>query len=408
MADTKLTALSEISVPSLEDLFYTVDDPSGTPISNKLSANRFLGHFNNLCQGRLGLVSGSSMYVPASATPNSTSTAADTISFATAHGWVTGTIVTPSATIGGLTAGTKYWLNVINSTTVSFHTTFAAAKAGTSLVDLTATITAEIQPSGLEWDSLYWNPINGGLLNLFDGTREILYRVTSPIVLVLSSLATDTIYDAFLYNNSGTITLEFSAAWTSSGAGTSSRADALTLQNGSYVKSGAPTRRWVGTIRTVSATTIEDTGERELLTDNVRARRFIWNKYNQMEIPLCYTGSSASHTYTSTTVRAWNADNDHRIEFVCGEPTNILAGAADSTLFQTTSGNVQVALGLNRTTANDASQSINGNLVTVSLISALDILSIPSIGYNFLQLVQNVGAGTGNYFRPWITGRWRC
>ena len=40
MADTKLTALTEISVPALEDLAYTVDDPSGTPVSNKLTNAR--------------------------------------------------------------------------------------------------------------------------------------------------------------------------------------------------------------------------------------------------------------------------------------------------------------------------------------------------------------------------------
>ena len=41
MADSKLTALSEISVPALEDLLYLVDDPAGTPVSNKMEALLF-------------------------------------------------------------------------------------------------------------------------------------------------------------------------------------------------------------------------------------------------------------------------------------------------------------------------------------------------------------------------------
>jgi hypothetical protein len=37
MADTKLTALSANATPAFEDLLYTVDDPSGTPISKKIT-----------------------------------------------------------------------------------------------------------------------------------------------------------------------------------------------------------------------------------------------------------------------------------------------------------------------------------------------------------------------------------
>lgn len=35
MADTKLTALTALTTPSLDDLIYTVDDPAGTPASRK-------------------------------------------------------------------------------------------------------------------------------------------------------------------------------------------------------------------------------------------------------------------------------------------------------------------------------------------------------------------------------------
>lgn len=43
MANQKVTALTEISVPALEDILYLVDDPSGTPASAKVSAQRLLG-----------------------------------------------------------------------------------------------------------------------------------------------------------------------------------------------------------------------------------------------------------------------------------------------------------------------------------------------------------------------------
>lgn len=59
MADTKLTALTEISVPALEDLYYIVDDPGGTPASNKITGYRLGGLLvPQVCQGRLTTESG--------------------------------------------------------------------------------------------------------------------------------------------------------------------------------------------------------------------------------------------------------------------------------------------------------------------------------------------------------------
>jgi hypothetical protein len=55
MADSKLTALSEISVPILSDLGYTVDDPGGSPISNKVTHQRLLGLVPSIPGGRLTL-----------------------------------------------------------------------------------------------------------------------------------------------------------------------------------------------------------------------------------------------------------------------------------------------------------------------------------------------------------------
>lgn len=55
MADTKVTALTEISVPALTNLLYTVDDPGGTPVSNKVTTQRIMGLGGLIPGGRLTL-----------------------------------------------------------------------------------------------------------------------------------------------------------------------------------------------------------------------------------------------------------------------------------------------------------------------------------------------------------------
>src|SRR5207248_2492338 len=117
MANQKLTQLSQISDPALEDYLYTVDDPTGSPVSDFVSSYRLFGKMlRNVCQGRLTLVSNTPIYRPIPQTPSSTDTTAETTTFAVAHGWATGTRVTVRTTVGGLTTGTTYYINAQSST----------------------------------------------------------------------------------------------------------------------------------------------------------------------------------------------------------------------------------------------------------------------------------------------------
>src|SRR5690606_12651969 len=99
-----------------------------------------------------------------------------------------------------------------------------------------------------------------------------------------------------------------SAAW----SGATTRTNALTRQNGVLVKSGVPTRRWVGMMRTVSATTSEDS----------KLKRFVANAYNRVARVLKtvpkYNDDNISTTYTTNStsyVRA-NGGTGSRLEFL--------------------------------------------------------------------------------------------
>ncbi len=116
--------------------------------------------------------------------------------------------------------------------------------------------------------TVYFTPYIGTNISLYDGSDWDIFTF-SELSLNISGYTADTNYDIFVYDNSGALTLE-STAWTDD----ITRATALTTQDGVYVKSGATTRRYLGTIRTTSST-----GQCEDSED----RRFVWSYYNQVK-----------------------------------------------------------------------------------------------------------------------------
>lgn len=155
--------------------------------------------------------------------------------------------------------------------------------------------------------TVYFTPDKHNQIALYDGSNWGLHSFTERS-LSLSGYTADTNYDVFIYDNSGTITLE-SVAWTND----TTRATALDTQDGVYIKSGATTRRYLGTIR-ITATT----GQCEDSTD----RRFVWNYYNQTKRQLqSILNAGSGHTYTTTSWRSYansTTVGSTRNEFVVG------------------------------------------------------------------------------------------
>jgi hypothetical protein len=151
--------------------------------------------------------------------------------------------------------------------------------------------------------TVYFTPYNGSRISLYNGTKWISYTYTEKSI-ALSGLTAGKNYDVFIYDNSGTLTLELSAAWTSDTA----RSTALTTQNNVYVKSGATTRRYLGTIRATAATQTQDTS----------SQRFVWNYYNRVRRMFSISESTNSWTYSTASFRAVNNNTANKIEYVTG------------------------------------------------------------------------------------------
>lgn len=330
-----------------------------------------------LCAGRLTLASGLPYYSPQQALHSSTDTTAETVTMAAAHGWVTGTIVIPNTTIGGLTANTSYFVNVVNSTTVSFHTTLANAIAGTSKVNLTASVISWFHPTGVGNTSLFFSPYNGNQIGIYNGSYWNI-RTFTELTLALGTLSSDKNYDVFIYDSAGNLTLE-AVAWSSDTV----RVTDIALQDGVYVKSGATTKRYLGTFRTDSTTT----------TIDAQTKRFVWNLYNRKSVMLRRRDTTATWTLNATSYRQANASASNQVAVVVGVSNDIMLNLSVSvhTLNPGSGGNKGYLSIGEDSTANPVQ----------GLLDASDMGATASLNQSlYTQLFKAVPLGY--HFYPWL------
>ena len=167
-----------------------------------------------------------------------------------------------------------------------------------TLTSGTPVTTSDVTAAG----TLYYTPYMGDMILLYDGSSDWipLQFVETSLALTLTS---GSVYDIFAYNNAGTLALE-ALVWTN----TTTRATGLTYQNGRLVKSGAPTRLFLGTICASGTNTAEDSV----------SRRLVWNAYNRVLRPVFKQDTTATWTMTSSTWRQTRATAANMVEVVTG------------------------------------------------------------------------------------------
>lgn len=258
-----------------------------------------------------------------------------------------------------------------------------------TLTSATPVTTSDVTAAG----TLYYVPYTGNEIALFDGQAWRTYTITAELSLSLT-LTSGKNYDVFIYDNAGTLTLELSAAWTND----TTRADAIALQNFIYVKSGATTRRHVGTIRASGANTVDDSG---FPAAGTTPKRFVWNRYNQVFRPMRAIENADSWTYTTGTFRSANADDTNRLEYVVGDAATLVECQANSlTSNSGSAANAATGVGVDSTSANSATIFPQTNITTLALPSFAKYMGYPGLGYHYLQWLEysSGGGGTMTWF----------
>jgi hypothetical protein len=228
--------------------------------------------------------------------------------------------------------------------------------------------------------TLYFTPYGDNRITLYDGSGWNILSY-SEIALPLGTLTADKNYDVFIYNNAMVPTLELSAAW----ATDITRTDSLAFQDGVYVKSGAVTRRWLGTIRTTSATTTEDSD----------AKRYVWNLYSR-EFRRATKFDVTAHTYNGAAWRYFNGSASNKVELVLGLPTTVNVGLGAEMKSLVANAYVGVAIDADVVPTEPFAIAVGVEAGQVRNLGGMPYGL--GIGYHILKLYQYAAAGSPGEF----------
>ena len=241
-------------------------------------------------------------------------------------------------------------------------------------------------------ETLYFTAYKGNRIALYDGTNWVVRTFSEASIDVPDAT---NCYDVFAYDSSGTVTLELTA-WTN----TTTRATALTTQNGVYVKTGALTRRYLGTFYCTTAGNgqIDDAGGITSTAD-----RYLWNYYNRVRRVMRINNIN-NWNYTTATIRQANNSSANQVNFVEGVIEDAVSAFLCASV-SNTNVNVGVQVGIGNNSTTTMTEDSGGGYILVAgqqmkLYSQFN--GYPStVGKNFLSW-NEYSAATGT--TSWALG----
>lgn len=232
--------------------------------------------------------------------------------------------------------------------------------------------------------TLYYSPIQGcNQITLYNGSLNV--TDTLPEISIAVPATTSQMYDVFVLDTAGVPSLEL-LAWTND----TTRATAVSLQNGFLSKAATPTRRYVGSFRTTTVS-----GQ----TEDSIAKRYVWNYYNRVPRSLRVLEATDSWMYTTATIRQANGAATNQLDVVVGIAEIVLD--AHVRVWVVNSGGAVVSVGIGE----DSTTVYKVGALLVSAVTApasgtivsADLLVSPAVGrhiYTWLEYSTAAGGST--------------
>lgn len=226
--------------------------------------------------------------------------------------------------------------------------------------------------------TVYFALYGGNQIGLYNGTRWQQFTIAQLSIAVPGT--TVTMYDVFVDYNSGTPALAVTA-WTND----TTRATALTTQDGVLVLTGTLGKRYVGSFRTTGVS-----GQTE---DSV-TKRFVWNYYNRVPRPVLKRESTATWEYSTATMRQANGAATNQVEIVNGFAEEAIVISLQAMAGNATANvNLGVTIGEDSTTAGAAAVAGGQTVITSGEFGAMSatLCKQPAVGYHYYAWLESGG-----------------
>lgn len=236
--------------------------------------------------------------------------------------------------------------------------------------------------------TLYFTPYRGNRIALYDGSQWQAIAFTEASLAVPAT--TNTLYDVWAYLSSGSVVLE-TTAWTND----TTRATALTLQDNVYVKSGATTRRYLGTIRTGAVS-----GQSE----DSQTNRLVWNYYNRTQRVMRIQDATATWAYSTNAWRQANDNTANQGNFVIGVAEDVVNANLQVSLSNSSASvrSIYIGIGLDSVSSNAAAalaSATQSPASTARFTINTQFSAVVAVGYHYLSWIER---GAGSDTQTWL------
>lgn len=228
--------------------------------------------------------------------------------------------------------------------------------------------------------TLFFTPYKGNQHAIYNGSRWEIRAL--PELSIAVPATTTTNYDVFLDYNAGTPALAL-LAWTN----LTTRATALTTQDGILVLTGTLTKKYLGTISTTAVS-----GQ----TEDSQANRLVWNYYNRVVRSLLRQETAGSWVYSTNAFRLANGNTANKVTTVCGIAEDIVDLTIIATASETGGTNgVFISANIDSVSPGSITTQISFSLAGVNTSNNIRFCFPPTLGrHDFNWLEAGIGVGT--------------